>query len=494
MKKGKVVLFGPKAGVGFQAGLPLALLAISRYLALDEHFEIKIISSIIHKNYLEKILCELDGALCLGISCFTGYPVKEALEVALAVKQKYPQLPIIFGGWHPSILPAETLSNPCVDIVVAGQGERSFTALANAIFYKTSFKDIKGLYYKDERGEVIFTGDRELEDINNFPPLPYHLFEADKFIFKAFYASKIIDYYSSIGCPHNCTFCVEPHMNKSRWFGLSAERVVSEWQELNNRYGVNGINLLDSNFCVSEKRVRDITRILLEKNLKFGWGPANGRIDRLLNYSDETWKMMKASGCASILVGAESALDEGLEIVDKRIKVKDTVELVKICRHYGIGLGMSFMIGLPSDDKNFIEREYKSALKLFDEVYSKLKCLHLFLYAPYPGSRLYEEAQMKGFKPPGDLKGWSGFELQTVRTPWVPEKYRYRVEFLQDYILKFMDGSLRDIVDNRKNLFIRFILKTIYPVLYFFAWIRWKLKFFYLPVELKLLKLAKSLF
>lgn len=494
MKKGKIVLFAPKAGVGFQAGLPLALLAISRYLASDEHFEIKIISAIIHKNYLERILSESDGALCLGISCFTGYPVKEALEVAKAAKQRYPELPVIFGGWHPSILSAETLSNPYVDIVAAGQGERSFTALAKAIFYKTSLKDIQGIYYKDERGEVIFTGESELEDINNFPPVPYHLLEADKFIFKTFYAAKTIDYYSSIGCPHKCAFCVEPQMNKGRWFGLSAERVVDEWQELNSRYGINGINLLDTNFCASEKRVRDIARMLLEKNLRFGWGPANGRIDRLLNYSEQTWKLMKASGCASLLVGAESALDKGLEIVDKRIKVKDTIELVKICNHYGIGLGMSFMIGLPSDDKNFIEQEYKSALKLFNKVYSKLKCLHLFLYAPYPGSRLYEEAQMRGFKPPKDLKGWSDFELQTVRTPWVPEKYRHRVEFLQDYILKFMDGSFRDIFNNRKNVFLRWALKFFYPFLYFFALLRWKLKFFYLPIELKLLKWARGFF
>ena len=493
IKKHKIVLFSPRSGEGHRATLPLALLAISRFLANDERFEIKIICSE-GNQFVKNVLDELEGALCLGITCFTGYPVKEAVEVASAAKDKFPEIPTIFGGWHPSVLPEETLDHPSVDIVIAGQGERAFTNLINALVSKNDLKDTPGLYFKDASGKIIFTGFNELEPIKNFPSLPYHLIKVDDFTFETFYAKKVIDFYTSSGCPFECTFCVEPGTYKRKWNGLSPERVADEWEMLNKNYGIDGINLVDNNFCVNEKRVRGICEELINRNLKVSWGPADGVIEQLLKYSGDTWDLMSKGGCSSLLVGADSAMNEGLKIVKKNNAVDDIYKFVEICNRHSIQPALSFMIGLPNEDKNFIEKEYQATLELFNKIYKKVTCLHLFIFTPYPGSELYETAKNKGWKAPTSLMGWSKIELQRTTTPWVPKKYSLHVEFLQDYLLRFLDGSFKDIFKNRKNVVIKNLLLLLFPILYGLAFARWKLRFFRARIELKIFHLAKKIF
>ena len=73
---------------------------------------------------------EVKDALCLGISVVTGPMIRETVEVAKAIKKWDPDFPVILGGWHPSLLPTQTLEAPYVDIVVRAQGEESMLAVA----------------------------------------------------------------------------------------------------------------------------------------------------------------------------------------------------------------------------------------------------------------------------------------------------------------------------------------------------------------------------
>ena len=126
MKK-KVVLFQGKAS-SFDKKIkvaPLALLHISSLL-FKNGFEIKIISDVLYNDYIQEILKQCQDSICLGITAMTGSQISEGLTVAKMVKNQYPELPIAWGGWHPSIMPESTVDNPNVDFVIIGQGERKF--------------------------------------------------------------------------------------------------------------------------------------------------------------------------------------------------------------------------------------------------------------------------------------------------------------------------------------------------------------------------------
>src|SRR5262245_46045190 len=100
--KRKVLLFFPSYR-SIEAAPPLALLALAPVLE-QQGYEVDIIDSTIEPKFKERILEQLDEAICLGISIVTGPMIEEAIQAATAVKSKRPDFPVIMGGWHPSTL------------------------------------------------------------------------------------------------------------------------------------------------------------------------------------------------------------------------------------------------------------------------------------------------------------------------------------------------------------------------------------------------------
>ncbi len=129
--RGKVILFYPPYD-GPPLSAPLCLLTLAATLR-EAGFEAVVIDAAIEPDYKRRILREASSALCLGISVLTGPMIRGAIEVSEAIKEQYPTLPVVFGGWHPSLLPAETLNEPLVDAVVRGQGEITLLQLAEAL-------------------------------------------------------------------------------------------------------------------------------------------------------------------------------------------------------------------------------------------------------------------------------------------------------------------------------------------------------------------------
>ena len=127
----KVVFFIPSFS-SIEATAPLGLLAISTPL-LRAGYDVRIIDSTIAPDYKERILEEVKDALCLGISLVTGPMIQETVEVARMLKERDPEFPVILGGWHPSLLPTQTLAAEYVDVVVRGQGEDAMLEVARRL-------------------------------------------------------------------------------------------------------------------------------------------------------------------------------------------------------------------------------------------------------------------------------------------------------------------------------------------------------------------------
>src|SRR6266567_6819428 len=98
----KVVLFYPPYD-GPPLSAPLCLLALASPL-LEAGFEVKLVDNLTSPDFEDVILREVQDALCLGISVLTGPMIGSTVRIAKRVKQVRPDLPIIFGGWHPSLV------------------------------------------------------------------------------------------------------------------------------------------------------------------------------------------------------------------------------------------------------------------------------------------------------------------------------------------------------------------------------------------------------
>lgn len=481
MKPRKIILFSPRPQKqGHYPCVPLSLLAISRLLQKQE-LEIKIVDSCMYEDYVSEVLRNCGEALCMGITCMTGFQIEDGLKVAQLVKKKYPNLPLVWGGWHPSILPEETIMSPYVDFVVRGQGERTFEELVRSLKDGLSNSFIPGLTYKRD-GEPISCPDRDFEDINSFPSLPYHMVKLEKYVVKTDLGSRTTHYFSSQGCPNRCAFCSEPLINERRWSGLNAARVVDDIEWLARNHAINGIILVDSNFFVNKERVRQICKGLIDRNLKIKWGGANGVIRDLVRFDDELWDLLKESGCKSILVGAESGLQEILDLIGKGAMVDDTVQIAEICDRYGICVQFSLMLGFPG--KNIAE-EFHSILDLITRIMAKSSRHNflLFIYTPYPGSPLSALSTRYGFQPPRTFEGWSHFELSASNTPWVAKKYVRLVSMFMDYFFFFFGSGYTFHIDSISNRFLRGIVRRVYNTFDSIVRLRWKYRIFIFPAD-----------
>ena len=103
---------------------PLALIAVSSLLP-QEQFDVAIISDNLYPQPAKSALEHAQDALCVGISAMTSYQIIDGLRTAQLVRERYPHLPIVWGGWHPTMEPEQTLESPYVDIIVRGQGPRT---------------------------------------------------------------------------------------------------------------------------------------------------------------------------------------------------------------------------------------------------------------------------------------------------------------------------------------------------------------------------------
>lgn len=476
---------------------PLALLAVAGLLD-QEGYEIKIISSSLSKDPVSEVLSSCVDAICLGISSMTGYQILDGLHVARTVKKKYPTLPIVWGSWHPSLEPEQTLESPYVDIVIRGQGERSLTELVHAIERKKPLKGILGVSYK-ENGKIIHNPERPIEDINSFPPLPFHLIDVKKYLYNTEYGHRVINYISSYGCPFRCRFCEVQTIYKRRWSGLKAERMLDDIKHLVDKFGVDGVAFHDNSFFISKERVRKFCQGLIDRKIKIGWY-AYGGTRELLRYEDNLWHLMKKSGLHGILIGAESGYPKMLDFIQKDATVEDTINFAKKCEKHDIKIVFSFFVGVPWDPnmkktKALVRKEFEHTIKLIDKIVSMNRRHRIILsfYTPYPGSPLYSESLKCGFRPPESLEEWGDFRLEWNTTPWIPAELGRMIEYLSTYVFMFLDlESYNWITDRIRNKMFRVLFKFVFKMFENIVLFRWKHKFFRLPVDYKIYQFVRN--
>lgn len=435
--RGNVLLLYPKIWpegeqhYGWQ-GLPLSTLSLASCLDADG-VEARMYDARIQSDYLEGVLSSIDGdTVCLGISAMTCYQIVDGLDVARAVRREYPELPIVWGGWHPSLLPDQTIADDDVDIVVRGEGELTFREIVNALRSGASVAGLPGTTVMADGG-IHHGPDRGLAEMEELPPINYDLVDMSPYIYPEYDCERNIDYESSRGCPWRCGFCSIHVVTNRRWSSLSSGRVVQDFRDLKSRFDVDGVYFVDSNYFVNPHRVRDVSTAMAREGLEIKWA-ASGRADQLTRLTVEDWQLIKESGCFRILVGAESASQDVLDYIQKDILAEKTFEFVERCREFDIIPICSWIVGFPDDPERDFDVTIDAIYRVLD-IFPKAEN-YLFSYTPYPASPLYARALKRGFEEPRKLEEWGEHTLSNVTNPWVDDKLRRKIE---RYMLLFGD-------------------------------------------------------
>lgn len=427
MGRPKVVLFHPRTRHERNYRyyhVPYSLLSVASTLE-REHLEVVLIDDNVEQkvDYRGDLLVWEPDLLCVGISSMIGAQIEGGIEFAKAVRDARRDIPIVWGGALPTVLPDDTIAHPCVDIAVRGQGEETFRELVERLGNGESWESINGISYRGKDDEKIHRPPRQFADLNIFPAYTaaYSLVNLENYIWPDEHiANRTISYHSSQGCPFECGFCCEVSLWQRWWSGLSPSRILADIQYLVQRFGVNGIKFYDSEFFIDRNRALTFAQGLLERGASIHWA-ASAHPKSLCALSDEQLGLLRRSGLVRLLVGAESGVQQELELIGKKVNRDVMFEIARRCAQHGIFVCFTFVVGFPSMPSSHID-----ATLDFAEELARVEPMHeqkLHFYAPYPGSPLYKLALDSGFKPPARLEEWSRYDYYDILTPWVDPKY-----------------------------------------------------------------------
>ena len=474
-----IILIQPKLGYVdsfiYKSTLPSALLSIARFV--DKEYKVKIIDQRIDKEWKKHILKELNqNPICVATTCMTGMPIKSALEISKFVKDNS-IIPVIWGGQHPTILPEQCLKNENIDIVVRGEGEITFYQLVKALDKNKPMKNIKGTSYKKNK-KIIHNPDREFADLNKLPSLPYHLINIKDHLTKRLNVPSLY-MGTSRGCPNNCGFCYNKFFNKCRWRALNAENVIKNIKHAADNLKIKNIYFYDDNFFVNTKRAEDIVEGIIKEKFDIMWEPQGSDINYVNRLSDKSLKLLEKSRCSRLTFGVESGSKRILNLINKKISPKKTLDLNKRLKNYEIIANYNLMSGFPTETMEDLKKTAYLSLNLLKQN-KNATISNILIYTPYPGTDLYPLALQQGIAQPEILEEWINYNTDTVNLPWLSKERKKLLESLFICSL-FFDKKSDEL--NATNI-IRFLAKMYGPI----AKTRVKNMFFKFMVEKKLYK------
>jgi anaerobic magnesium-protoporphyrin IX monomethyl ester cyclase len=428
LSRRKVILFYP-AYDGPPLGAPLCMLALASTLR-EANFEVLLIDAAIDPDYRTHIMCESVDALCIGISVLTGPMIQGAIEIATAIKSDLPWLPVIFGGWHPTLLPDETLSEPFVDIVVRGQGEVTLVEVAEALLEQRSLDGIPGVSWK-WKGQRKHNADRHVEPLDALPIPAFDLMDFDAY--EKLSGERKIGYATSVGCPYACNYCTDMVFYKRRFNALPAERVVAELTELVTRYRIEEVALLDSNFPVQLDRALDIARGIIASGVKFHW-TFQASTDFLCRMSEEEVLLLGESGVSHMGFGTESTSEPVLKLMNKRHqRVNEMYETARKANLAGIKVTFNLIFAYPGEteaDRTITFQTMSDIARQFPNVRFSPN-----IFTPYPGIPIWPQLRELGVPEPQSLHDWMEMPLGANMLPWLKGKELARLNRLVEYFL-----------------------------------------------------------
>jgi anaerobic magnesium-protoporphyrin IX monomethyl ester cyclase len=412
----KVVLYNPQA-VFYT--MPLALLAIGSHLD-PQIYEVVTIDARLDPEAEKTVLAQIDGALCIGITVLTGAPISDALQMSRAVKRARPDLPVVWGGWHPSMFARECLLEPSVDVTVQGQGEETFAEIVQRLSEGRSLRDCAGCTVRLEDGSIQRNPPRPLASVDKFRAHDYNLIPVERYF--QLKGKRQLDYISSQGCNFRCAFCSDPFVYGRKWVGLEPERMALRLKELWDRYRFDDVNFQDETFFTRRDRVQVLAERIIESGMKITWA-ATMRADQGIRLPEEVWAKCRQSGLRRLLVGVESGSNEMLKRIAKDIKIEQVFTTAEKMVRHGIAGHFPFIVGFPDETDSQVQASLDVAKRL--RSMSPDFLTPIFYFKPYPGSELVNEAVARGFELPRTLQDWAQFDyVAGMPGPWVtPEKF-----------------------------------------------------------------------
>ncbi len=314
----------------------------------------------------------LDGCRESDIVAFscTSPAFVHGLNLANQIKILNPKAHIVFGGWHPTALPEQTLNNDCVDQVIVGEGEMAM------------MKVVLGARRPIMQGGVMRTDDLPWPDrdlIGN---------ERTITLCESMNGKRTASFQLNRGCKVHCKFCGEQGMTgkysqkRNPIRTRSYNELLDEIMCVDLDYKLDYFKFVDATFDKDAQTVIDFCKhkVIRGDRLRWECNIHPGFVQR-----EEVFEALAEANCDQINVGVESGSPRILNQIGKGTSTISIMNVFKWAEKYNIKRRAFFLLGMPNET---IEDQ-----ALTDELIEMIEpdVVGFTILAPYPGSDFYSE-------------------------------------------------------------------------------------------------------
>ena len=292
----------------------------------------------------------------IGISSYSAQ-IKEAYQLANMVCNQ--GIPVVMGGIHVTCLPDE--AKKYCDTVVVGEGELSWPAI---------IKDAENGKLKPFYGNT----DEEF-DLSEAPMPAFELLDIDQY--------NRLTVQTSRGCSHRCDFCASSILLTKQYKQKPAKKVLAEIDKIIEIWNHPFIEFADDNTFVNTEYWKGLLPELQKRKIR--WFTET---DISISQDKELLTLMRASGCAQVLIGLESPSKASLNGIEKKQNWKAKQlhlykEAINTIQSHGISVNGCFILGMDEHGP-----------EIFDQVFnfvndSGLHEVQITIQTPFPGTPLY---------------------------------------------------------------------------------------------------------
>ncbi len=322
----------------------------------------------------------------VGVSALS-FDAKEAHGLARLIKKDMPGTTVVLGGPYASARGEPVLEDESFDYLVPGEGEATIVDLIDALEGKGRIEDVAGIIRR-ANGAAVRNAPREPEQDLDRLSIAWDLIGPEKY-FSSWArtsentlrkSSRMLSVFTSRGCPFRCIFCHNIFGRKFR--ARTPENVVQEIRYLVEKYKVREFEMVDDSFNLDLERAKEIMRIIADLDVKLHFAFPNGlRADRM---DGELLDLLKKAGTYRIDYAVESASPRIQEMMQKRLDLERTAEVIAETSGRRIMTTGFFILGFPGETREEMEATVEWALR------SKLHIASFFYLNPFPGTPLVE--------------------------------------------------------------------------------------------------------
>ena len=356
---------------------------------VDAHHQVAIADLILAqhavRSTVERLIRDLTPDI-VGLSVMT-FQRATARRIISLIRSLSPATVIVVGGYDPSLAPdAWTDASIGVDVIVRGEGERTFREVVRAIEQRAPLSSIAGLWYRDGDG------------FQRNPSRPVAAIE-DGTLERPNRAARVLSGYTMLGrqidvvetsrgCTFDCSFCSIIEMRGRNFHRFPLPRVVADIADARAR-GARAIFFVDDNITIDVPRFQALCQAIIAAGFNDVDYIVQGMTAPFASHGATLAPLMKKAGFRYVFLGIENVLEQDLAFLKASAKNRArraapgarnaTLDAIDVLQRHGLLVVGGLIVGNPDDTAEAIRANLDFAWRHVDWPYIQHP-------TPYPGT------------------------------------------------------------------------------------------------------------